>query len=247
MKIAVVTTNDFYSKIALDSLIEHSIIDYSVKINITKKYQFKIIKRGLQKSFMYILYLIFESLVIKKNQGRLLEKVNLLNKFDCEVDDINSKSFIDKLKENSIEVVLFVRPNIIVKKNFLEAFPESYNIHNTMLPKYRGLGGIFQTLKNNDKILGITIHKMNDKMDAGDIAIQKTICIKDKDSLFGLTYRSYKKSSIVLLDFVLKYKNGILELKKQDETLASTYSWPKLKDFYMFFKTGHCLFSIKDF
>lgn len=201
--------------------------------------------RGLIKSPLYVAYMIGEMFYLYFYKQRLLKDVSLIDRFGMNVSDINSDNLINELKRQKIDTVLFIRPLLIVRKSFLEAFPESYNIHNTFLPKYRGLGGIFQTMRHGEKRLGITVHKMVAKLDAGDIALQEEIDIPSGSSLLEVTRESYKRASKVLLKFVDRYEQGTVELKPQDEDVASAFSWPRFSDFVRFYGCGYKLFKAR--
>lgn len=65
------------------------------------------------------------------------------------------------------------------------------NSHPALLPKYGGKGmyGRFvheAVLKNNDKISGVTIHKVNENYDEGEIICQKTIQIDSDETVESL-------------------------------------------------------------
>lgn len=61
----------------------------------------------------------------------------------------------------------------IIGKNLLEAFPNKIvNIHPSLLPKYRGKDALGQALQAKDKILGITVHFVDDGLDTGKIIDQ---------------------------------------------------------------------------
>ena len=242
MRIALITTNDYYSKVTLKNIVNSNDIDFFVKVNIKKSYKMKMLIKGIRKSIFYVLYLFFELFKLKKLERDSNIEAFLSDRYDYIIDDINTSLFIEILKEKNIDTILFIRPALIIKKEFLEAFPNSYNLHNTLLPKYRGLGGVFQTLRHNEKILGITIHKINEKLDAGEIVLQKKIKIKEKESLFGLTLRSYQKASDLIPIFLDLCRQEKLQLKVQDEINASSFSWPNIKDLKDFLKSGHTFF-----
>ena len=54
------------------------------------------------------------------------------------------------------------------------------NVHGSLLPKYRGGAPIQKSIMNLDEVTGITIMKMEYKMDSGDIYYQEAIPIKNR-------------------------------------------------------------------
>ena len=55
-----------------------------------------------------------------------------------------------------------------------------------MLPHYRGASPIQYSLLNGDKKTGVSIIKVTDKMDAGDIILQKEVNIDHQDNFLTL-------------------------------------------------------------
>ena len=57
----------------------------------------------------------------------------------------------------------------IIKKDFIDKCKNIINLHNAPLPKYRGVRPINWALKNDESYHGITIHKISEGIDDGDI------------------------------------------------------------------------------
>jgi len=53
------------------------------------------------------------------------------------------------------------------------------NVHSSLLPKWRGAAPINYAIINGDKLSGVTIMKMNEQMDGGDMLLTKSIEIND--------------------------------------------------------------------
>lgn len=58
-----------------------------------------------------------------------------------------------------------------------------YNIHPTLLPKYAGLNPWEAIFLNKEKESGVTIHRLTEKVDEGEILIQRTFQITDSDTI----------------------------------------------------------------
>ncbi len=76
----------------------------------------------------------------------------------------------------------------------------SINIHGSLLPKYRGASPIQYTLLNGDKEAGITLIKMDEKMDHGPILSKERLAVSDTDTFQVL----YKKLADVAADLATK-------------------------------------------
>lgn len=95
------------------------------------------------------------------------------------------------------EFIKELRPDIILTMAYGQLIPHDllmipkygcYNLHGSLLPQYRGAAPIQFALLNGDKITGVTLMEMVDKMDAGKMYYKKEIQILDDDN-----YTSLKK------------------------------------------------------
>ena len=73
------------------------------------------------------------------------------------------------------------------------------NVHASLLPKYRGAAPINWAIINGEKETGISIIKINEAMDAGDILAEERIKIDQKDTAITLRGRMIKKGPAFLL------------------------------------------------
>jgi methionyl-tRNA formyltransferase len=101
--------------------------------------------------------------------------------------NINSSEIENFILENKIDIGIIVSYGQIIKENIF-SIPKykMINIHPSLLPKYRGPSPIQTALLNGDKITGVTIIQINEKMDEGDIISQKEIPIELNDNYFTL-------------------------------------------------------------
>ena len=92
--------------------------------------------------------------------------------------DLADNIFLSELKKTSADFFVVVDYGKILKNNIL-AMPKiaAINIHFSLLPKWRGASPVRDCLKNGDEYSGISIFKINQKLDAGDILLQKKIKI----------------------------------------------------------------------
>lgn len=111
---------------------------------------------------------------------------------------------------------------MIIPKEVLTHFKFGIlNIHPSLLPKYRGASPIQQTIINNDLITGVTIIKMDEKMDHGPIVTQFKEETLPDDTFETLRKRLFEKASEVLVELIPNYVSGKINLKKQDENEAT--------------------------
>lgn len=108
------------------------------------------------------------------------------------------------------------------------------NIHHALLPDYQNAQSIIWEIFNLEKKMGYTIHKINKKIDKGDIILKESIDIKLYPSLAATVKNNYQlvvESSFVgLLSIIRGQVNLEEELISQSN--GKKYTTPSIKQFY---------------
>ncbi len=134
--------------------------------------------------------------------------------------------------DDSYELIKKLNPDIIIvaaygkilPKNILD-FPEygCVNIHASLLPKYRGAAPIQWAVINGDKKTGITIMKMAEGLDTGDMILVDKTEIGENETSAELYDRLAEQGAVSLLKALDMLENGSVEFTSQDAAL-STYA-----------------------
>ena len=97
----------------------------------------------------------------------------------------------------------------IVSKNFLKKFGKKIiNIHPSLLPKFKGLNTFKRVLKNREKRTGCSVHYVTEKLDSGNIIIQKGFFIDPKDDEIILKKKTQRLEYRAFPEAVIKiYRN----------------------------------------
>ena len=136
----------------------------------------------------------------------------------------------DALAEINPDIVVVVAYGLILTKDFM-SIPKfgCINVHPSLLPRWRGAAPIQRSIEAGDELTGITIMKMNEGLDTGDIIYQEPIPIGDNDSSKDM----HDKFITLGIDSLLLSLDSILEnnfmLHPQDGNLA-TYAKKIKKD-----------------
>lgn len=143
-------------------------------------------------------------------------------------DDVNKKESIECLKEIGADLFVVVSFGQILKRELLDIQREyCLNVHASLLPKYRGAAPVNWAIANGEKETGVTIIKMNERMDEGDVMIKEGAVIDDEDDAVTLSDKLSKKGAGALLKSIDLIKKGEEKFIKQDNSRV-TYA-PKLK------------------
>ncbi len=128
------------------------------------------------------------------------------------------------------EFVKELNPDVIITLAYGQIVPQGLldipkygclNLHGSLLPKYRGAAPIQFSLINNDKITGMTLMEMIDKMDAGKMYAKKEVVIDDEDNTTSLFEKMGDAAKELILNSLPKYIDGELPGEVQDESLVT--------------------------
>jgi len=90
-----------------------------------------------------------------------------------------------------------------------------FNLHFSLLPKYRGCHTNFLQIYHGEKYSGVTLHKINNGIDTGDIVDQIKFKIRINDTAYDNYKRLVKSSTKLFKKNLSKIINNKYSLKKQ--------------------------------
>jgi len=112
-----------------------------------------------------------------------------------------------------------------------------FNIHTSLLPKYRGAAPIQYAILNGDTMTGVSIQKMVKKMDAGNLVFSHAVDIHPEET-GGQLYTKLKfQAALSLNDFVNNIIEDNITYAPQDEANVSFAPTLKKEDGFLEFKT----------
>ncbi|WP_275074827.1 bifunctional UDP-4-amino-4-deoxy-L-arabinose formyltransferase/UDP-glucuronic acid oxidase ArnA [Providencia rettgeri] len=139
-------------------------------------------------------------------------------------ENVNHPLWIERIREMKPDVIFSFYYRDMLSEELLAIAPKgAFNLHGSLLPKYRGRAPINWALLNGESETGVTLHKMVAKADAGDIVAQEKVAITDTDT--GLTlHAKVREAAEVLLDKTLPLiEAGSYKTIAQDESQATYF------------------------
>lgn len=141
-----------------------------------------------------------------------------------QTENINKEiEFLDKLEKENIDVIIVLAFAQFLGERVL-SLPGlgCFNIHTSLLPKYRGAAPIQYALLNGDTKTGVSIQRMVKKMDAGNIVHERAVVISETET-GGQLYTRLKFEAALALNTFMDMLNSSVALseKEQDETQVS--------------------------
>jgi methionyl-tRNA formyltransferase len=128
----------------------------------------------------------------------------------CDLEDIEADIFIVCSYGNFLPGKIFNLPKLY-----------SLNIHPSILPKYRGAAPINWALINGDKKTGVSIFKVSNTMDAGDVAEIKELAINEADNAQTLSDKLSHLAAEMIVAVVDKAAARKLQFTPQDDAKAT--------------------------
>lgn len=155
---------------------------------------------------------------------------------------LHQPEFLDELRRKDLDLIISVAAPTIFKQELIE-LPRlgCINIHHAPLPRYRGMMPNFWQLYHGEKSVGITIHKIDSKIDEGEIILQRQVLINPSESLDALIKRTKRLGAHYLLEAIKMIQNGRVRYKKNRPEEGSYFSFPKREDVRKFRGMGYRL------
>ncbi|QJC31685.1 methionyl-tRNA formyltransferase [Enterobacteriaceae endosymbiont of Donacia tomentosa] len=150
-----------------------------------------------------------------------IKKLALKNNINIlQPKSFNSQKLINNIKSYKCDIIIVIDYGLLIPEHILN-IPKLFciNVHPSLLPRWRGSAPIQRALLENDLKTGISIIKMNNFLDQGDIIYQIECTILLYDTFASLS----KRLTILGLQGLLFILNKISKGEKIDFTSQNIY------------------------
>ena len=132
---------------------------------------------------------------------------------------ISSSEELKKLQEMNLDMIIVVAYGLILPEEVIN-LPKlgCYNVHASLLPRWRGAAPIQRAMIEGDQTTGVTIMKMDKGLDTGDIGLQKEIKI-EQQNYSELEKELANEGAELLINFIDRL-DGSIQFAKQNDTHA---------------------------
>ena len=151
----------------------------------------------------------------------------------------NEDDFLSKIKKEGIDVFIVLAFAQFLNEELLN-IPSlgCFNIHTSLLPKYRGAAPIQYAILNGDTSTGVSIQKMVKKMDAGDLVWSHSVAVNNEET-GGQLYTKLKfQAALSLNDFIIELEKKNISFEPQKEENVSFAPTLKREDGLLDFKSS---------
>ena len=221
MKIAILTNDSLPAKYFVGKLLQmnNETIDIYIEKKIKKKNHislFTSVKKELKKYKRFFMkqYSLSDIEMLMERRARKryfpdFKKVIQSVKMPKNPVDIHSKEFLNKIEASSYDIIILFGTSIVGQS--LISLPKvgMLNIHSSLLPYYKGTMPEFWQLYFQDyAYCGVTIHYVENSVDTGNILLQKSIQVEDKDTFYDLRYKNILAAIELIPDAIKLAKEG---------------------------------------
>ena len=134
----------------------------------------------------------------------------------------NNREEYEYLKKLDADLGIVVAYGQIIPNEILNLTKKGFiNIHASLLPKWRGAAPIQRSIINLDKQTGITIMKINNKLDSGPICNSYKIDISNNENAEIISNKLSLLGAEKILDNIDKILDDKIEFKEQNHADAT--------------------------
>ena len=137
-------------------------------------------------------------------------------------EDVHAPEFMDKLRSMDFDIGVVISYGVVMQEALFNMPKKgSINAHASLLPLYRGAAPIQPAIRDAHEKTGVTIIKIGEKLDAGDIMLVEEHSIGAKITAGVLRKELSELSGHTLVSALQAIAAGTETLTPQDHALAS--------------------------
>ena len=134
---------------------------------------------------------------------------------------LKEPSFADALREIAPDLIVVVAFRILPREVFTIPPLGTFNLHASLLPRYRGAAPINWAVVNGERETGITTFFLDEKVDTGRIILQKRTAIGDNETAGELSKRLAVLGAQAVVETLKLVDGGNVTIVEQDNSLAT--------------------------
>ena len=126
---------------------------------------------------------------------------------------------LDEFRAHQADTAVVVAYGMILPQAILDA-PKlgCYNLHASLLPRWRGAAPINRAIMAGDDATGVMVMKMDAGLDTGDVAMVERIAISDAMTAADLNDALARLGADLMVRAMAALERGVLQLTKQSES-----------------------------
>lgn len=191
------------------------------------------LKNAMEKGYAHEIKLVvtFRETNVEKSYDDIILRLCEENDILCYYwSDIKNR-LIGTIKKLQIDIAFTVSWRFLIDTEINEITKYGLVVfHDSLLPKYRGFAPTPTAIICGEKKVGVSALIASDKVDEGDIILQREIDVEDHEYISAII----KKEAIIYGDMIIEIiemaRKNTITLKKQDHSLATYSIWRDVCD-----------------
>jgi methionyl-tRNA formyltransferase len=140
--------------------------------------------------------------------------------------NLKSPGFIEQLKSYQADLQIVVAFRMLPEVVWNMPPLGTFNLHGSLLPKYRGAAPINHAIIQGETETGVTSFKLKHEIDTGDVLLRKKVAINEDDDAGTLHDRMMMIGADAVLETVKWIESGKYTFTKQED--AESTKAPKI-------------------
>lgn len=138
-------------------------------------------------------------------------------------ENLKAPEFIEELRSYNADLQIVVAFRMLPESVWNMPRLGTFNLHASLLPRYRGAAPINWALINGEKETGVTTFFLKHEIDTGNIIMQRTVAIMPQDNFETLHDKLMLVGSDVIIETLALIEKGIdpSALRSQDDMIAA--------------------------
>ena len=138
---------------------------------------------------------------------------------------IRNEQAVETVRQMKPDVIVVVAFGQIIPKEILELAPYGcLNVHASLLPAYRGAAPIQWAVLNGEEESGVTIMRMDEGLDTGDMITKKVVKLAEDETSGSLFERLSEEGAQLLVKTLSSVFDGTAVYEKQPEQSPTPYA-----------------------
>lgn len=142
----------------------------------------------------------------------------------CELDaDLKDAATVARIAADAPDHLFSFYFRSMIPGRILDLASQAWNLHGSLLPRYRGRSPVNWQLVHGEQTSGLTLHRMERKADAGDILGQVAVPVHPDQDALGLTRQLLAVAPPFLDRHLAALADGSARPQAQDHTQATVF------------------------
>lgn len=134
---------------------------------------------------------------------------------------VKSPEFAEQIADLDADLQVVVAFRILPPAVFKAARLGAFNLHGSLLPRYRGAAPIHRAVMAGDSVTGVTTFFLREKVDTGNMILQRAMPIGRNDTTGDVHDRMMLLGASAVVETIKQIENGEVQELPQDDALAT--------------------------